>query len=65
MIPKRVMHNRLRDKIDPDTGKPFTFRKNPDIEREYDRAIYRVCALRENMGYAAPHEIFIQGATQK
>jgi len=42
----------MRDQIDPDTGKHFVMRKNDDIDREYDRAIYRVYALRENMGYA-------------
>lgn len=35
-------------------------RKNADIDREYDRAIYRVYNLRESMGYAAPYEIFRQ-----
>jgi len=35
-------------------------RKNADIDREYDRAIYRVYNLRESMGYAAPYEIFKQ-----
>lgn len=59
------MENRLRTKIDPDTGKHFTLKKNSDIDREYDRAIYRVYALRENMGYAQAHEIFRQGATEK
>jgi len=39
----------MRDQIDPDTGKHFVMRKNSDIDREYDRAIYRVYALRENM----------------
>jgi hypothetical protein len=64
-IPRMRHENRMRDQIDPDTGKPFTFRKNSDIDREYDRAIYRVYALRENMGYAAPHEIFREGSTDK
>ena len=36
-------------------------RKNSDIDREYDRAVYRVYALRENMGYAAAHEMFRAG----
>merc|ERR1719265_1015425 len=57
-IPVRRHQNSLWTKIDPDTGKTFKWTKNSDIDREYDRAVYRVYNLRETMGYAMPYEIF-------